>query len=261
MFIPRFCLQSAFYRLQRQARQLWQRQQCLLCLDAVQGTQAICEACEQELPWLVHGCQDCALPVPVGAGYCQHCQQQSYAFTRVIAPWHYAFPVSSMIGRFKYHAGWSYGRLLTQGLARQLQYLYQEQGLPRPDYLLAVPLARKRLRQRGYNQAQMITGWLAGQLQIPCWSGAVRRVRYTSIQQGLSASQRQLNMRGAFVVLQPARLAGRHVALIDDVLTTGATCAALARQLLACGVRRVDVYCLARTGFACDKTAAKTWAF
>lgn len=227
---------------------LWQKKQCLLCLAQVQTQQAICAACQHDLPWLLHACCDCALPLPAGDIRCRQCQQQPFVFSTVAAPWRYAFPVDALIGKFKYSAGWSYGFLLSQGLAEHLQHLYQEQQLLRPDYLLAVPLARKRLRQRGYNQAQMIAQWLATSLQIEYLAAALLRVRYTQIQQGLNARQRQHNLHGAFAVRKAQLLRGKHVALVDDVVTTGATCAAVAGELLAAGVRQVDVYCLARTG-------------
>jgi len=227
---------------------LWQKKLCLLCLEQVQGRQAICAACQHDLPWLLHACCDCALPLPAGDIRCRQCQQQPFVFSTVAAPWRYAFPVDALIGRFKYSAGWSYGFLLSQGLAEHLQYLYREQYLSRPDYLLAVPLARNRQRQRGYNQAQMIAQWLAVSLQIEYLGAVLRRIRQTQTQQGLSARQRRHNLSGAFAVEQVQLLRGKHVALVDDVVTTGATCATIASELLAAGVRRVDVYCLARTG-------------
>lgn len=229
-------------------KKLWHSKQCLLCMQQLYSVQAICPACEHDLPWLLDACCDCALPLPPGDVRCRQCQLQSPAFAQVVAPWRYAFPVNTLISRFKYNASWSYGRLLSQGLVQHLQYMFQEQGLERPDFLVAVPLAKKRLRQRGYNQSQMIAGWLARELGIPSMDKLVRRVRYTQIQQGLSARQRRHNMQQAFAVQDTQVVQGKHVALVDDVLTTGATCEALAQELLAAGARRVDVYCLARTG-------------
>lgn len=93
----------------------------------------------------------------------------------------------------------------------------------------------------------MIADWLGKALQLSVLPNAVKRVRYTQIQQGLNSGQRQANMRNAFAALQPELIIGRHVALVDDVVTTGATCAALSQILLAAGAKQVDIYCLART--------------
>lgn len=230
----------------------WLSKTCLLCMAPIISEQPICEDCKLDLPWLLHSCHFCALPIPAGDGSCRQCQQQLQPFKQVAAPWSYEFPISTLISRFKYNSQWPYGKLLALVLAEHIAFQYQEQMLVRPDYLLAVPLANKRQRQRGYNQAQMIARWLSKDLRIPLLYKAAQRVRYTSIQQGLTASQRHSNMRNAFQIIQPEQVRGQHIAIVDDVLTTGATCAALARSLLAAGASRVDVYCLARTGFGSD---------
>lgn len=237
-------------RLKIRLLRLWLSKACLLCDAAIIDEQPICEPCKLDLPWLQHGCQFCALPVPAGERSCHQCQQQLQPFRQAAAAWSYDFPVNTLISRFKYNSQWPYGRLLAQMLAEHLEFQYQENLLIRPDFLLAVPLANKRQRQRGYNQAQMIAQWLSRDLHIPLLYKAAQRIRYTSIQQGLTASQRHSNMRNAFRIVQPEQVAGQHIAIVDDVLTTGATCAALTRSLLAAGASRVDVYCLARTGFA-----------
>lgn len=226
-----------------------QADHCLLCLAPVRGQlQAICSGCQLDLPWLLQGCEGCALPVPTGVQWCTACQQQPQPFAGAQCAWRYDFPVNMLIGNFKYARDWPAGRLLSELLAAHLAFLRDENGLQLAEALVPVPLAGKRWRMRGYNQAQMIADWLGKALQVPVLERAVKRVRYTQIQQGLDARQRQANMHNAFAVLQPQQVAGRHIAVVDDVLTTGATCAALTRELLAAGARRVDVYCLARTG-------------
>lgn len=236
--------------LKAEAIKLWLSKTCLLCTASVINKHSICDACKLDLPWLMHGCRYCALAIPAGDSSCRKCQQQLQPFSLVVAPWTYNFPINVLIARFKYRSQWAYGKLLSQVLAEYLQFQLHELNIPRPDCLLAVPLAAKRQRQRGYNQAQMIAQWVGHELDVPVLQHAVKRVRYTDIQQGLSAQQRQHNVRNAFVVGLPEQVQGRHVVVVDDVLTTGATCAALARSLLAAGARRVDVYCLARTSFA-----------
>ncbi|OLF51599.1 ComF family protein [Pseudomonas chlororaphis] len=222
------------------------KQICLLCDESTDTPQPICTACETELPWLGEQCQICALPLPMAGLTCGECLKRPPAFARVVTPWRYGFPVDSLVSRFKHNGKWPFGRLLAELLAQSLLHRFIE-DLPRPDALLPVPLASQRLRQRGYNQAAMLAHWLSEILHIPWDESVLQRIQDTPPQQGLDAQARQRNLRHAFALTPGAPVAGRHLALVDDVLTTGATAHALARLLLRAGARRVDVYCLART--------------
>ncbi|OPK06815.1 MULTISPECIES: ComF family protein [Pseudomonas] len=221
-------------------------QHCLLCGETSDDATPICTACETELPWLGDQCQTCALPLPAAGITCGQCLKQPPAFERVAVPWTYSFPVDSLITRFKHSAKWPFGRLLAELLARFLLHRFDE-DLDRPDTLVPVPLAAKRLRQRGFNQAAMLARWLGTTLDIPCDERLLLRVQDTSAQQALKAAARKNNLRHAFALAPDAPIKGRHLALVDDVLTTGATAQALARLLMDAGAARVDVYCLART--------------
>ena len=106
---------------------------------------------------------------------------------------------------------------------------------------------RRRLRQRGFNQSEMLARWLGTDLQLPVHSDWLLRPREGAHQQELDAAARKRNLRQAFALSERAAVTGLHLALVDDVLTTGATAETLARLLLRAGARRVDVYCLART--------------
>lgn len=221
------------------------KQSCLLCDEPTDHARAICTPCELELPWLDGHCQRCALPMPLAGLVCGSCLKRPPAFQQVVAPWRYDFPVDALITRFKHQRQWPLGRLLAELLGEHLAHALTD-GLPRPDVLLPVPLARRRLRQRGFNQAGMIANWLGERLQLPVLD-ALQRSRDTPAQQGLDAAERKRNLRGAFALDDPQQIDGRHLALVDDVLTTGATTNAIARLLLRTGAARVDVYCLART--------------
>ncbi|PWB30502.1 amidophosphoribosyltransferase [Pseudomonas sp. SDI] len=221
-------------------------QKCLLCDEPAEQLLPICAACEAELPWLDERCRVCALPLPMRGLTCGQCSRRRPAFQQVEAPWHYGFPLDTLISRFKHRQHWPLGRLLAQLLGNWLTHRFAE-GLPRPALLLPVPMGRQRLRQRGFNQAGMLASWLGRQLNIACTDQVLGRIRDTPAQQGLSARARQRNLRDAFVLPAPATIDGLHLALIDDVLTTGATAQAVATLLKAGGAARVDVYCLART--------------
>ncbi|MDH0301378.1 MULTISPECIES: ComF family protein [unclassified Pseudomonas] len=219
---------------------------CLLCDEPAEQPYPLCMACERELPWLDEQCRRCALPMALDGLVCSTCSRQPPAFGQVIAPWHYGFPIDTLVSRFKHNRQWPLGRLMAQLLGHALAHRYGE-GLPRPDRLLPVPLSRRRLCQRGFNQAAMLAHWLARQLQLPCDERLVERSIDTPTQQGLGARARRRNLRQAFALPPESRLDGLHLAVVDDVLTTGATAQAIARLLLGAGARRVDIYCLART--------------
>ena len=222
------------------------KQSCLLCDEATDALFPICAGCETDLPWLGDHCVRCALPMPMAGLTCGQCLRHLPAFSEVVVPWRYDFPVDSLVTRFKHQGKWPMGRLLAELLGQSLHYRFAE-GLPRPDCLLPVPLARKRLRQRGYNQAAMLARWLGAQVDIPTDERLLLRVLETPAQQGLDAKARKQNLRKAFALADGAQIKGRHFAVVDDVLTTGATANALARLLIDAGACRVDVYCLART--------------
>ena len=222
-------------------------QTCLICDEATHSRHCVCNVCETELPWLLAACESCALPLPMDGLICGQCLKKPPAFKQVIAPWTYSFPIDSLISRFKHQARWPLGQMLARLLGQHLQHRFDTTELPRPDCLLPVPMARKRLRERGFNQAHMLARWLSQDLDIAVDEHLLLRPHDTVAQQALDAKSRQRNLRTAFALAANADVTGRHFALVDDVLTTGATAHSLARLLIHAGARRVDVYCLART--------------
>ncbi|MBD9680514.1 ComF family protein [Pseudomonas sp. PDM18] len=236
-----------------QWRPIWWRPrvQCLLCgATAEQSALPLCTGCDDDLPWLAGRCTVCALPLPASGLICEQvcsgCLRRPPAFHRVETPLRYGFPVDELVTRFKHQANAPLGRLLGQLLERHLLHAYEE-GLPRPDRLVPVPLSRRRERQRGFNQSQLLAEWLATPLRLPVDNRIILRTQDTPAQQGLDAATRKRNLRGAFALDDGAVVEGQHLALVDDVLTTGATAERIARLLRRAGARRVDVYCLART--------------
>lgn len=221
-------------------------QACLLCNEPAPHSQPLCGPCRRELPWLGPHCQRCALPLPMAGLTCGRCLKHPPAFHQVICPWRYAFVVDTLIIRFKHQSKWPLGHLLAGVFAEFLHDRFQF-DLNRPDLLLPVPLSTRRFRQRGFNQAAMLAQWLGTALKIPCNNRLLIRAHDTPAQQLLKAKVRRKNLRKAFSLAPGATVGGLHLALVDDVLTTGATAQSLALLLLKAGARQVDVYCLART--------------
>lgn len=221
-------------------------QPCYFCAARSDNPYPLCSGCEADLPWVRSACECCALPLTFEGPCCRHCEWSPPPFTCAQAPWAYDFPLDAAIKGLKHRDDRAMGRLLTERLAVWLAYRYTE-GLAPPQYLVPVPLSAKRLRARGFNQAQLIAQWLTARLAIPTARHLLRRTRHTDAQQGLDLAARQRNLQGAFRLAPHAQVEGLHLALIDDVLTTGATARALTQILKSAGARRVDVYCLART--------------
>lgn len=220
---------------------------CTLCLAAINtqnNPSDICSACQIDLPLIKTACSLCYLPLPF-TGICGQCIKQPPVFHQAIAPYQYKFPIDSLITQFKYQSKWPIGRLLVDLLAKQLITPYQH-GLDKPDYLICVPLAKKRLRERGFNQSEMLSIWLSKKLNIPMLNH-IRRVKYTIPQQQLVAKERAKNLKQAFEINLDIDITGLHIAIVDDVITTGSTANAIADILLKHGAKIVDVYAIART--------------
>ena len=148
-------------------------------------------------------------------------------------------PLAAAVGGLKYRRRRRVAEALGALLAER--YPFGADAL-----LVPVPLHRRRLRARGFNQALLLARVLGRRRALSVAPRALARIRATEAQTGLPAADRKRNLRDAFAVRTPAVIEGRPVVLVDDVLTTGATADACARALLAAGARRVDVYTAGR---------------
>ena len=157
----------------------------------------------------------------------------------------YAHPWDAVLTRYKFHAALDLGG----ALADRLIDAFHASSAPAPSLLLPAPLSRQRLRERGYNQSWELTRRLARQLRIPASPTLLLRVRHSAQQMSLPLAERAANVRDAFAVdpLRRLELHGRDVALVDDVMTTGATAEEITRVLRAAGAARVQIWALART--------------
>ena len=212
---------------------------CLLCGAPGADGVDLCAACVAELPRNRSCCARCALPLPVSAALCGACQRHAPPWDAAWAPFRYGWPLDRLESRFKF------GRDLAAG--RALATLWQRESMPlsKPALLLPVPLHRARLRQRGYNQALELARPMARGFGLPLRHDVLQRLKATDAQTELDAATRRRNVRGAFAVHAGVALPA-HVAILDDVMTTGATLAECARVLKRAGVARVDVWALAR---------------
>jgi ComF family protein len=217
---------------------------CLLCGARSparhSGGLDLCLDCRDSLPRVLQPCNACGQPLATG-GLCGHCQRQPPPYSHTCAPWLYAPPLDGLILQLKTPAALAPARTLGRLLARQLRAT----GAHLPELLIPVPLHRERLRDRGFNQAALLTQQLATELTLPWRTDLLCKVRESADQRGLDRRQRRRNLRDCFVC-QPLP-AGCHLALVDDVVTTGATAWAATDALHKAGAGRVDVWALART--------------
>jgi ComF family protein len=219
---------------------------CVLCGRAGQRPALdLCADCAADLPRVPRPCPRCGLPVPpesVAAGAdCAQCRPAALPYASCVAPWLYEFPLSHLVQALKYEGALANARVLGTLLADEVVRVH-----PGAEAILVpVPLHHRRLQQRGFNQSHEIARIVARRLHWPLAARALRRTRDTTSQVGLSRTQREQNLHGAFAV-EPALIKGRRVILLDDVLTTGSTAHAAASALQAAGATRVDLVAVAR---------------
>jgi len=213
---------------------------CLLCAAAGTKGRDLCGACLLELPRNEPACWRCGAPLTaLGGEPCGQCQRHAPAFTATVAPYLYRWPMNKLVQTLKFSQGLAEGRLLGVLLAAAVS------AAEKPDVIVPMPLHPERLRERGFNQAMEIARPVSRSLGIPLSTNILHRVLQTAPQTELKGSARVANVRGAFQAT--ARRTPPRVALIDDVITTGATVDEAARSLRRAGAREVTIWAVART--------------
>ena len=218
--------------------------QCEVC--HAWGRAGLCADCQARFAAPQARCRRCALPLPAGAaGDCGECLRRPPPYARAVTVADYGFPWDGLIAAFKFHQRLQLAPLF----ARSLQSALAEAGAEPPDLVMPIPLNPARLQARGYNQAWEIACRVARLNRWPADALLLQRWRDTPHQTGLTRAERERNLAGAFIVPPEAavRLRGRHLALLDDVVTSGATAAAATEVLLQAGAARVQLWMVART--------------
>ncbi len=216
---------------------------CVACLSN-HAHHGLCSDCRGDLPVNRWHCHTCALPLPFATPSmrCGECQCSPPAFSRSVIPWRYQFPLDGMIGRYKYHGQRKFVRPLLADFSKHIELAVAPEN--RPEVIIPVPMHWRRRWGRGFNQAADIAESIGVALDIPVASGVVRRTRRVQAQRGLNRAGRLANLQGVFEVCGAVP---ERVAIVDDVVTTGATARVLARCLVEAGARDVQIWALART--------------
>ena len=222
---------------------------CHICRSFIPnaGTIHICPACREKLPLVSSPlCPICGIPF-TGAGgdhRCGACLTNPPHFDTARAAFLYEGPIRDLIHSFKYNQ--------RTHLRHPLAFLTLETAREvvtdlAPQLIVPVPLHRSRIRQRGFNQAVLLGRTLSLQLNLPLLPGTLIRTRSTEPQINLSATERRVNVKGAFTVNKPDQIAGKRILLLDDVMTTGSTMNECARELKNAGAAMVIAATIART--------------
>jgi len=213
---------------------------CQLCTAHCDGI--LCAACERSFPVnQFPSCAICDLPLNGAAPYCAECLDSRPAYQRALSGLRYEAPVDSLITEFKQAYGLHWVQVLCAPLLQKISRTYCD---TMPTLLVPVPIHWRRRLSRGYNQSALLTDYLSRKLAIPPLH-CLRKIRHTEFQKNLKRKQRMINLNDSFSC--DGGVAAAHVAIIDDVLTTGATAECIANTLKQAGATRVDVWTIART--------------
>lgn len=211
---------------------------CILCGDRANAF-PLCTACHADLPRLTApACPSCALPAAEG-NLCGHCLKSPPTFTSTRALFNYQFPVDALIHALKYRHQLHIAAFLGRELAAGIDHDFL------PDLIIPMPLHPRRLKDRGFNQAQEIARAVSNKTGIPLQTAGIDRVKDSPPQVGMSRKERTRNMKGAFRAT--IALQAKRIVIIDDVMTTGASCHELSLALLEQGAQEVQVWVIART--------------
>ncbi|OTA20535.1 competence protein ComF [Xenorhabdus beddingii] len=219
---------------------------CWLCHQNLYfAHHGICHVCHQQLKRLQQVCPRCALPAGSRGVPCGRCLKSPPPWQHLIAITDYAPPLNQLIRRYKYHATPQLATVLARLFLLHWLQGYREGRWHKPDHILGIPLHRTKRWQRGFDHIELMTHSLSRWLQCPHQPDLLQRSRATLSQRGLSAAQRKTNLKHAFQLR--GNFTDRHVAIFDDVITTGTTLHEASQLLIRAGARSVQAWAICRT--------------
>lgn len=238
---------------------------CVLCGDLSSLNKDLCVACFENLPKLGYGCRVCGTVIPSDArnllpmhiSYvkrsltsfgmtdvtCGQCLKSPPYFDRTIALFTYTHPIDKFIIALKFQQKLMYAKLLGELFAEYIAMYYQNDTLP--ELVIPVPLHKNRLRERGFNQALELSKPIEKKLNLKINTKSCQKIRHSEAQSLISAKHRQKNVKKSFAVVK--NIKAKHIAILDDVMTTGHTVNELSKVLKNSGIEKIDVWCVART--------------
>lgn len=219
---------------------------CWLCHQSLNlSCQGICSFCLKSLPTMPKCCPRCALPSELETLQCGRCLKQPPAWQRLITAAPYQVPLRKLIHHFKFNQQSQLAFALARIFVLFWLQGYRENTWQKPDLIMTIPLHRHRLWWRGFDHMALIGENLSRWLNIPYSQNSLLRSRDTLAQITLKREHRRKNLKGAFTL--ETTVSGLHVAILDDVITTGSTMNTAAQLLICAGARTVDAWSLCRT--------------
>lgn len=219
---------------------------CVMCQKPAGRNRFVCNSCKEHLTLLKPGalCKTCLAPLPSGAELCGKCLSNSPAYGQLVACVSYQGILRNSLHRYKFGGRSDLHTSFAMMMCAQLLSF----GCTDFDVVVPTPLSNERLRERGFNQAELIAKDIAKQFHAPCVSNALKKCRDTERQSELDMHQRDRNVRGAFALSSPDAVREKKVLLVDDIFTTGATMreaaktlSAVSKSVTACVLAKTDI--------------------
>ncbi len=219
---------------------------CVVCQKPAGRNRFVCNSCKEHLTLLKPGafCKTCLAPLPSGAELCGKCLSNSPAYGQLVACVSYQGILRNSLHRYKFGGRSDLHTSFAMMMCAQLLSF----GCTDFDVVVPTPLSNERLRERGFNQAELIAKDIAKQFHAPCVSNALKKCRDTERQSELDMHQRDRNVRRAFALSSPDAVRGKKVLLVDDIFTTGATMreaaktlSAVSKSVTACVLAKTDI--------------------
>lgn len=212
-----------------------------MCKKNLTSNALYCPACVHKLPYLDSTCVRCGQPFSGFDDYCGACLTNPPSFDACFCPFEYLAPISDDICRLKY----AEQPQLAQRLAKQFVQELTHREVPLPNAIISVPMHRFNLRKRGFNQSHELAKQISSQLKIPLARNVIAKNKLTERQATQTLQQRKNNLKGSFSIAKKPRF--KHIAIVDDVVTTGATAEEISKILKKNGVDYVQIWGIART--------------
>ena len=217
---------------------------CAVCKLRSDTNRDLCSVCYGELPWLIDVCYQCGQPLvdAYESVRCQKCMFSPPNFDRFCGLFHYQPPIDKLITQLKFNYKLAYGNLLGQLLLEQYSLWYKTATIP--EAIIPVPLHNLRYRARGFNQVQEILRPFMRAQNIAIVDDLCIKLKHTKPQTRIGAKYRRRNLKGVFQLAR--KVPYEHIAIVDDVFTTGSTIRAVSEVFRAAGVQCIDVWCICR---------------
>ena len=212
---------------------------CILCEKEINyNGYDFCDECLKKLPYINSKvCLRCGEPINIQSNYCLNCKNTNHYFKKNVSCFEYTSPISNIIVDYKFNKAKYLGNIFSTFM---VQKCIEENLLP--DVIIPIPLHKSRLKERGFNQAELLAKDFASKLNVPLLTNCIIRSKNTPKQSLLSPAERAANVQNAFVVIDKSSVKNKTILLIDDVYTTGATLSSCAKCLL--NAKAKQVYCL-----------------